>query len=808
MKLFFLHKSVTNIKLKNLFVLITVLISSCAVTKNKPLLYKSNIEVKSKILSKKEKNNIRSRLYGQLDDSAKTIVKDVFFVFHIVKNPPFYDTVFSSASAKNMKASLVHSGYYSPKVSFKADTTRRHNKIKVSVLYTAEPGIPTLIDTVAYKFQNEDIQELALKTRPESFLKKNRIVSKADILAEESRLIELCRNNGYYKFSSDNISVIGDTTIDLLTNISDDPLENLRMLAEAKEKRNKPTIKLGLLLNQGTDSSALKKYYINKVYIYPDFSVLDTANACGFTEERTKNHIIRFHKKIFKNKFLTGNNFIRRGSIYRQEDYTKTINSYSKTGVWQSVTIQLLENKDSIDKLDAVIQLVPAKKFGFEANIESSYSTNNNYTLGNLVGFSGNLSLQNRNVWKEGIKMTHAIHAGVEFNVSKNKSTNGIINSTDLGYSNTISVPRLVFPFKKFDRKNLLSKQSYINTSINYTNRFDLFKLQGYNFALGYDWTGRKNRSHTFKLINVEFSYLYNRSANFDITLNNNPYLKYSFTTSLVMGTSYGYAYSNFNKTKKIQKDYKFNVEESGIPWSLLGIFKNYLRKFVKLDGEITKTRTYAKSSHVFRLFGGVGIPIGKSDSSLPFFKQYYSGGANSMRGWPVRGIGQGARPMPGYKTTTFNDRTGDVKLEANYEYRYNIAQIIPNTLFLKGALFVDAGNVWNFRNTVSGGGEDSLQFVFKNLYKQLGVCAGTGFRFDFNYFLIRFDLGFRFKRPDIAKNNGWQLPDITFNNLFKKGVNVPDLSTADPNDKVNDERYKKWRYENFNFTIGISYPF
>jgi outer membrane protein assembly factor BamA len=203
-----------------------------------------------------------------------------------------------------------------------------------------------------------------------------------------------------------------------------------------------------------------------------------------------------------------------------------------------------------------------------------------------------------------------------------------------------------------------------------------------------------------------------------------------------------------------------------------------------------------------------VGVPVGKSETSLPFFKQYYSGGPYSMRGWPIRGIGQGARAFPGYNTTTFNDRTGDIKLEANYEYRYIIAQIIPNTLVLKGALFVDAGNIWNFKNTRTDGGEDSLQFVFKNLYKQLGVAAGTGFRFDFNYFLIRFDLGFRFKRPDILKDDGWQIPDITFDNLLKKGVKVPDPSVQNPNATINDERYKKWRYENFNFTIGIGVPF
>ena len=172
------------------------------------------------------------------------------------------------------------------------------------------------------------------------------------------------------------------------------------------------------------------------------------------------------------------------------------------------------------------------------------------------------------------------------------------------------------------------------------------------------------------------------------------------------------------------------------------------------------------------------------------------------MRGWPIRGIGPGAKPLAAYNSLSLNDRTGDVRLEINGEYRYDIAPIIPNSLTLKGALFIDAGNVWNLKNTRVGGGLDSLQFNFNRLYQQLGVTAGTGFRFDFNYFLIRFDLGFRFKRPDITKNNGWQLPDITLRNLLKKGEQI-EIAPG-----VYAYSNQLWRYENFNFTIGLSYPF
>lgn len=165
------------------------------------------------------------------------------------------------------------------------------------------------------------------------------------------------------------------------------------------------------------------------------------------------------------------------------------------------------------------------------------------------------------------------------------------------------------------------------------------------------------------------------------------------------------------------------------------------------------------------------------------------------MRGWPLRGIGIGGKAMTPYGANSgFNDRTGDMQIEGNMEFRYDIARIIPNTLTLRGALFVDAGNIWNIKNSKTDGTEDSTQFKFRNIYKQLGVSAGTGFRLDFSYFVLRFDFGFRFKRPDLFYiNDGWKVPAIGFDNFFSKIFSASE---------------RQWRYENFNFTVGISYPF
>jgi outer membrane protein assembly factor BamA len=397
--------------------------------------------------------------------------------------------------------------------------------------------------------------------------------------------------------------------------------------------------------------------------------------------------------------------------------------------------------------------------------------------------------------------MTNSIRAGVEFNTSR-RNNSSVINSNEISYSNSLLFPKFITPFSAINRKKLLVQQSFINTNVSLIKRIDFFNQQVFNISHGYNWTSKANHSWIYTPINIDFRRIYNTTERFQKTLDTFPFLRYSFNTALVMGQSLRYISSRVNpKNPQRGTTFKFNIEESGLIWGRLkdAISKNgqpnflskYLKQFIKTDVEYIYTASHPKSALVFRLFAGVGIPLSRSDTTLPFFKQYFGGGPNSMRGWPFRGIGIGSQPLAPYESRLFNDRTGDMQLEGNAEYRYNIAPLFSNAVFLKGALFVDVGNIWNFKNTKPNGALDSTQFQFKNLYKQLGVSAGTGFRLDFGYFLIKFDMGFRFKRPDITANDGWQIPDINLANLFGK-----------------EDSNRRWRYENFNFTVGIDYPF
>jgi outer membrane protein insertion porin family len=812
-------------------IFICLFIVSCTIPKKyqkgKPFITKNNIEVKGGNFSKEERASLKQRLNAQLDDSSRINVIDKYFIRHVIISPPAYDSNSASKSARNMETSMLHLGYYKAKANFNADTVNHGDQQRVTVNYTIEINKPTLIDTFSYILRRPDLQKLAVENIDKTLIREGKPVTKAAVLGEINRLVDLYRNNGYYKFTSEELFMRGDTTVAALTTISDDIFEQLRLLAEAQAARDSPTIKLAVVLKTPKDSSRLKPYYINNIYFLPDYRNGDNINDPGLTKryltrkrcdtcKADTNFIMLYHKYLFRPRILVRNMFLRKGSLYNQADFYKSLNAYARAGVWQSTNIQIKELPvtDSINKMDLLVQLMPGKKYGYEASLEASYSASSNTNsvtaanAGNLLGLSANISFLNRNLNKEGIKMTNSLLAGVEFNLRPDSNNRkNLINSNEVSYTNNIAFPRLIFPFVRYNSdKRFTSTESFITSRVSFINRINLFNLQSINLGVGYLGTTKKNRQWIFKPLNFEFARLYNETDSFRKTLAENPFLRYSFNTSLVAGSSIGYRINKVNtKHPNRQHSFKINLEESGLLWGRLGILKQYLRQYVKADAEYVYAASRPKSAFVFRIFGGIGI-ASKKDTTLPFFKQYFGGGSNSMRGWPVRGMGRGAQPLTPFGSNTFNDRTGDIQLETNIEYRYTIAQIIPNSLVLKGALFIDMGNVWNFRNSNPGGGTDSTQFKFANLYKQLGIAAGTGFRLDFNYFVLRFDFGFRFKRPDVAENSGWQIPDVNFNNLFRRGKQVPD--PLNPGQTINDNRYKKWRYENYNLTIGISYPF
>jgi outer membrane protein insertion porin family len=793
-------------------IFLLVLISSCTIIKNapknKPYLVKVlKPEIIGGQFTKAEKKVVQQRLLNQLDDSSKANYVDKLGVRHILRNPVAYDSVYSQISARNMQAIMFHLGYYNAKVK----DTAYFKKNQVTVKYIVTAGNPTLIDTVNYRLKIPELQSIAVNSRDIAILskinqttKKQNPVTKTAVLAEISRLVDSFRNNGYYKFTAAELRVRGDSSIAALTSTSDDPFEQLELLNEAQRKRDSPTVKLAIVLVKPEDTTKLNKYFINKIYVLSDFRPGDNfIKSSNLNELKTKNLILRYHEYLFRGSLLERNITMHPGDAFKQTEYQRTINNLSRLAVWQSVNIRIIDNFDEPDKIDLIIELLPAKKFTNVNSLDLSYlaaGSNNNAISGNLFGLAAEFSLTNKNVGREAIQMKNSVRGGIEFNNKKQATSNSLINSNEISVSNSITVPRLIFPFKKLENNQKLKNgETYLNTNVSYSNRLNLFNLQSINIGFGYSAIDKKKHRYGLRLLNAEFSYLYNQSFTFDSILNANPYLRYSYNTSFVIGSSANYSstYNNPKHPNSISKERNFrvNLEESGLLlWRVIPILEKYKKRYLKLDAEYKYTVAFNKSSIATRGFLGLGIPLA-GDSALPFFKQFYGGGSNSMRGWPIRGIGRGSQKLIPFVAgqSAFNDRTGDMQIEGNIEFRHDITPIF-SWLKLKGALFVDAGNVWNLNSSKPSGVIDETQIQFKNLYKELGLSAGYGFRFDASLVTIRADFGFRFKRPETSDvNNGWKAPDVSFDDIFQKLIS---------------KNYRQWRYENFNFSFGINYPF
>lgn len=777
--------------------LVLLIAASCSnpIVKNPPgdhyFLYQNRIEIKGGIQSQSQKNALTSKLMTQLDDSAKVTTSKKLIFLNLLKSPFIFDTTHIQNSAENMVASLFHLGYYHAQVSHKEDTSGK----KIKVKYIVEPGTPTIIDSIHYHF-TKSTAYLENKFTRSALLKTGNVISKISVLSEINRLVDSFRNNGYFRFSTTNIKVTGDTFPSKGTN-------------PELSRKDTPIIRLNIIIQEDSALNNLNRYPIRHVRLYIDPKEGDFTSDSSLHEIVLADYTIYYHELTYKPEGFENQIAFKKGGLYAEKDYFETIGNLTRTGYWRNSNIQILEAGLNGDSLDININLSSSTKFRFETALEISYSASSNVSnilAGNLFGISGNVSLSNRNLARQGIKMTHNIRGGIELNNRINPGSK-LINSNEIGYENTTAFPKLILPSipNLFNKKSFRNKgETFISAGVAYNTRLNLFNLQSINTSFGWTGLNKKSWRWSWSPVTIGFSNLFNQSDSFKTIVQNNPFLRYSYNTALVAGMNISFSkiqvFSKHKYATSKENSYRFNAEESGITWGALPVFTNYKRRYVKTDAEFKHTVKYKKSALVVRTFLGLGIPLFKTDTVLPFFKQYFGGGSNSMRAWPVRGIGPGGKGLIPYSSnrTIFNDRTGDMQFEFNTEYRFDIGTIIPNTLTLRGAVFTDIGNIWNIRNTNPDGSIDSAQFNIKNFYSQLGVAAGTGIRLDFNYFVIRLDLGFRFKRPELFYiDNGWRIPSLGFDDVLKK------IFTKGENDV-----YRKWRYENFNFTFGIGYSF
>ncbi len=777
------------------FTLLAVM-SSCSVSKrtwvrNYPLtkafVYDNKVTLKGN-LTKDEKIRLTTELDNYWDDSLKVRRIQQFGVIYKIKNPPVFDSMNIGRSINSMNAYLNSQGYYYAGFSdsLRIDTVK--DQIRASIAMTIAVGKNISIDSVSYQLGDSTLQKLTLAEEKNTLLIKGTPYTKGLISSELDRLVGLYRQNGYYRFTRDDIFAEADTTDPRLLQLTLDPFKQAQIIADAaRVRRENPTWDITVFKRPTFDSSRLIQYHIGRIYYYPETKLTDITDSVskqkGFLEINRRNLTMRYRKGIFSYRPLREHTFLRNGDLYNESNYFKSINTLGQIGAWQQVDARL-EPRDK-DSLDLYFYLVPAIKQNFTVDLEGSRNTAD-IGLGNLWGISTNFAYNNKNVWKSAIQSLATFRTGVELNLFTS-AKDPLFQTFLFNLGHTYVFPKLIIPFSNNWRalRALDNKRTLFSVNGSYVDRRDFYKLKSIVASWGYEWK-KGNNTWLYKPLNVEFYSIDTLAGLIDLFAKN-PFLRTSFNSGKVISQSLSLI-KNFNSAKNPDKSnyVRFGLEEAGGLAGIVGNLSSNIYRYLKLEAEFRQSIKLQnkKAELAYRAFAGVGYNYGKDslrDKTLPFFKQFSAGGPYSMRAWGLRQLGLGGSLQSEADTTanSYRDRFGDMQLEANIEYRFPLATIAG--VKIASALFADIGNVWNVRTNAA---DPEARFSFKNLGRDLAIGMGTGIRIDFSYFLIRLDLAYKVKDPARQYNNGWMDKFQWFENranglkvnnyAFQLGIGLP----------------------------------
>lgn len=743
-------------------------IPSCTVVKHypkkTPFIYENTVIINGKV-DKDKKGELKDALLGQIEDSAlvreNTELPWPKFPFVIpgpvIKRPNIFDTVHVLQSTINMHHLLRNIGYRSNEVHFDSSLKIAGDQYRVRVNYTVNTGSLSRLNKVVFALSDSNLQRIAVENAHNSLLKKGDPMDYSKVNDEINRLISLYQNSGYYKISRDEIFVEADSSYKELIDPSIDQFEYLRRLAEIAQKyKNNPQVDLYIRQHTLKDTTRVIPYRIGSVTVYSDApSEFNFLNKDTTQTEINGYRVVSFNN-TFKPTFITRFIELKPGDLYKQENYSQTLNNFNRLGVWSNINIISRVN-DSSQTVDYLLRLTPTKKQYFSVDLEGSSVLNSNQLAlvgSGKVGLAVNFRLKNRNIGKSAIQLENTLRTGIEFNQPTE------ILSGEVGLSNRLVIPWLMTPFSPNFEKRFKSGRTIVAFDLSYIDRFQYYVLKTFNTSFGYEWKTKPEVTWQFKPINIEYTNIKQDSL-FKESIKDYPLLVYSYNNGLIIGFNGSYL-RNFNTpNSKHTGSIRIYGEQSGL---LTGLFLNDLTqkgkalqdlyRFVRFDVDFRHFVKYKKSLLAFRAFAGYGYAFrtqnSPDDITLPFFKSYFAGGPNSMRGWQIRKLGIGsniffdtlglANSTPG----AFNDKYADVQLEANMEYRFNLFRIFG--FWLRGAVFTDMGNIW-YRKNVASTAPDAV-FDISKFYKDLAISPGYGVRVDFTYFILRFDLGYPIKDP------------------------------------------------------------
>jgi outer membrane protein assembly factor BamA len=750
------------------------LMVSCAVVPkdyppNRPFVYETNIRLEGNF-TKEERLSLQSQLKNQLDDSirVRTVYKFLYKGINrqVLLKPPVYDSANADRSVASMKSMLNKLGYFRSAITYDTSVEFKETKppqYRTTVNFTVKPGRQFKLDSVSYVINHTELQALTDGSRHKSLLKKDVPFSQPLISDELNRLVELYRENGYMRFSFNELAGVWDTLYNDLLRPTVDPFEQIEMLEKLRSKIDTPVADIEIRLRPGYDVEKLTKYYVGHSTIYTD-----TARAVAQLAYRDNNFSIYQYHNFFKPKFIIQNIYFRRGDLYNEKQFLKTINRFNQLGAWRLVNIEQMPRAES-DTVDFTVLLTPAEKLAFTANLEGSINNSNSLILEeNLLGIGVNVQLLNRNFGRTANLSSTAVRYSTEVNTKGE-----FVKTRQASISHSISFPKPIPNVKWIPERFRDNFKTVLTASLGNIERNDFFNLTSINASWGYSFSWR-NKTFSLKFPNIEYAYVRKRDSLVEF-LNQNPSLKTVFPENgLVLSVQSGFTV-RWGRGNTSQF-FRANIEESGLLTNLINLkLLDSLFRFIKLDAEYIRNISLGKNSFIFRTYAGAGFALRTKDRSgtpnLPFFKQFSAGGPYSMRAWGLRTLGPGSTVE--YRSAV-PIRFGDFQFETNAEFRFPLFRL--GRYLTSSCVFADVGNIW-FLKPHSDFPDGTLSL--NKFFKDMAVGIGTGIRVDFEFFRVRLDYGLRVRNPspEPDKADGqfkWFYHFKPLSGILQLGINYP----------------------------------
>lgn len=740
----------------------------------------AKINIINDTLSKRDRNELKQGLEANLTpkpNSSFLGLRPRLWIYNITPKPKKESGIWHWLKTKvgeepvllqqvdrdfNKEIIVNHSenkGYFNAKANY--DTIS--NGKKASIEYNVKTGARYLISQVNFPEDTTKINAEIRSVKEQSLLRKGKPFDLDVIKAERERIDNRMKEHGFYYFHQDNIIVQADSTV-----------------------TKKPEVELFVKLKNNTPEMAKKQFTIDRVIVFPDYSLEnfdESKNRVPLNIDSAKvygDFLIVDPKNKFKPRIFDRALYFKQGEIYNRADHNLSLSRLISLGVFKFVRNQFVVSDSLRNQFDAYYLLTPREFQSLRA--EFLAKTNS----ANYGGSEVNVNWMHRNLFRGAEQLRVTAFAGFDLQMggpSGRERNEG--NLFRFGGNAQLSFPRIVAPFN-FKSSSEFVPRTNVTLGYEYVNRTRWYELHNFHTSFGYNWRENIRKEHDLKLIDATLVYPRRVTPEYDLYTKDFPYLRRAVEQQFIFGPTYSYTYTNTMLPRKNTIYYRGFADLAG---NLTGLITGAnIRNGNQKTVFSVPFSQYAKMEHDFRFYhkitenqslatrviAGLAYPYGNS-LEIPFARQFFSGGSNSVRAFRARTLGPGSydpRNTQNGRQFIF-DQAGDVKLELNAEYRAKIYR------FLNAAVFADAGNVWLINeDTARPGAKFS-----KDWLSEIAIGAGFGLRFDFNILLFRLDLAMPIRVPYYEKNDRWM-----FNKI--------DFGSGD------------WRRNNLMLNIAIGYPF